>query len=166
MLTTKQINQRITKAVKATSGMREAVQEAVFACIEHIYIHGDVSLLNRLVSELPKGFQAEKLKQFIAATAPVRVNKSELQAKKGIFTFRAIKDEEETKVKQGILLHCPWYDYQPANSDKPKADITTASIFANALKSMVTRLQEHTDLNPLEQQALEALKAAVESRIA
>lgn len=164
MLTAKQINQRITKAVKATNGMREAVQDALFACIEHIYAHGDVSLLNRLVSELPKGFQAEKLKQFIIATAPVRVNKSEVQAEKGIFAFRAIKDEEETKAKQSILLHCAWYDYQPANRDKPKADVTTACIFANSLKSLVKRLQEHTDLTPLEMKALEALKEAVQSR--
>lgn len=164
MLTTKQINQRITKAVKATSGMREAVQDAVFACVEHIYAHGDVSLLNRLFAELPKGIQFEKLKQFVLAVAPIRVNKAELQEEKGLFAFRAIKDEEEVQAKQSILLHCAWYDYQPANSDKAKPEVTTASIFANSLKSMVKKLQEHTDLNEAEIRALKALEEAVNSR--
>lgn len=166
MLTAKQINAKITKAVKATNGMKEAIQEALQASIEHAHDHGDVSLLNRLFAEMPKGVQMEKLKQYTLASAPVRVNKAELQEAKGLFAYKATKDEEELKAKFRVLAKGAWYDYQPANSDKSKAEVTTASIFANTLKSMVKRLQEHTDLNPLEQQALEALKAAVESRIA
>lgn len=164
MLTAKQINQRITKAVKSATTSKEAIQDAVFSCIEHLYAHGDVSLLNRLFAELPKGVQMEKLQQYALATAPIRMNKVDVRAEKGLLAYRAIKEEEEVQAKQSILLHCAWYDYRPANSDKPKAEISTASIFANSLKSMIKRLQEHTDLNDAEINALQALKEAVKSR--
>lgn len=164
MLTAKQINAKITKAVKATNGMREAIQEALQASIEHAYEHGDVSLLNRLFAEIPPGVQIEKLKQYTLASAPIRVNKAELQEAKGLFAYKATKDEEEMRAKYLVLAQSAWYDYRPANSDKPKADISTASIFANSLKSMVKRLQEHTDLNEAEIRALKALEEAVNSR--
>ena len=164
MLTAKQINAKITKAVKATNGAKEAIQEALQASIEHAHDHGDVSLLNRLFAEMPKGVQMEKLKQYTLASAPVRVQKAELQEAKGLFAYKATKDEEELKAKYRALVQGAWYDYQPANSDKPKADVTTASIFANSLRSMVKRLQEHTDLNEAEIRALKALEEAVNSR--
>lgn len=164
MLTAKQINAKITKAIKATNGMKEAIQEALQASIDHAYEHGDVSLLNRLFSEMPKGVQMEKLKQYTLACAPIRVNKTALQEAKGMFAYKATKDEEEMTAKYRVLAQSPWYDYQPKDSDKPKAEVSTASIFANSLKSLVKKLQEHTDLNDLEITALNALKEAVASR--
>lgn len=164
MLTAKQINAKITKAVKATNGMKEAIQEALQASIEHAYEHGDVSLLNRLFSEMPKGVQIEKLKQYALACAPIRVNKTTLQDAKGLFAYKATKDAEEMKAKYRVLAQSPWYDYQPKDSDKPKAEVSTASIFANSLRSLIKKLQDHTDLNDLEITALHALKEAVASR--
>ena len=164
MLTAKQINAKITKAIKATNGMKEAIQDALQASVEHAYAHGDVSLLNRLFSEMPKGVQMEKLKQYTLACAPIRVNKTALQEAKGLFAYKAVKDEEEMKAKYRVLAQSSWYDYQPKASAEPKAEVSTASIFANSLKSLVKKLQEHTDLNNLEITALNALKEAVASR--
>ena len=164
MLTAKQINAKITKAIKATNGMREAIQEALQASIDHAYEHGDVSLLNRLFSEMPKGVQLEKLKQYTLACAPIRVNKTALQDAKGLFAYKAPKDEEELKAKYRVLAQSPWYDYQPKASAELKAKVSTASIFANSLQSLIKKLQEHTDLNDLEITALNALKEAVASR--
>ena len=164
ILTTKQINARINKAIKATTNSNGAIQEALVATIEHLYAHGDVSLLNRLFAELPSGVQREKLKQYVFATAPIRMQKAELQAEKGLFAFKLIKNEAEVEAKQDLLSNIAWYDYKPVQSDKPKAEVSTASIFANSLKSMVKKLQEHTDLNEAEMRALEALKEAVQSR--
>lgn len=163
-LTTKQINARINKAIKATTNSNGAIQEALVATIEHLYAHGDVSLLNRLFSELPSGVQREKLKQYVFATAPIRMQKVDLQAEKGLFAYKAIKDEAEAEAKQDLLSHVAWYDFKPMQSDKPKQAVTTASIFQNTLKSIVKKLQEHTDLNEAEMRALEALKEAVQSR--
>lgn len=163
IITKKQIQAKIAKAVKATANSREAIQDALFVTIHHAYLHGDVSLLNRLFAELPKGIQKEKLQQYALACAPIRMNKVEAREEKGLFAFKLIK-EAECKEKQDLLTNVAWYDYQPANSDKPKADVTTASIFANSLKSMVKRLQEHTDLNEAEIRALKALEEAVNSR--
>lgn len=163
-ITKKQIQAKITKAVKATANSREAIQEALFVTIHHAYLHGDVSPLNRLFAELPSGVQREKLQQYTLATAPIRVNKVEAREVHGLFAFKLIKEESECKEKQDLLSNVAWYDYRPANSDKPKADVTTASIFANSLKSMVKRLQEHTDLNEAEIRALKALEEAVNSR--
>lgn len=164
IITKKQIQAKITKAVKATTNSREAIQEALFVTIHHAYLHGDVSLLNRLFAEMPKGVQIEKLQQYALAVAPIRMNKVDARAEKGLFAFKLIKDEAEVKEKQDLLANVAWYDYRPLNSDKPKADVTTASIFANSLKSMVKRLQEHTDLNEAEIRALKALEEAVNSR--
>lgn len=164
IFTKKQIQAKITKAVKTTTNSREAIQEALFVTIHHAYLHGDVSLLNKLFAEMPKGVQMEKLRQYTLATAPIRMQKADVQAEKGLFAFKLIKEDDEVKSRQDLLSNVAWYDYQPANSDKPKAEVSTASIFANSLKSMVKRLQEHTDLNPLEMAALKALKEAVESR--
>lgn len=164
IITKKQIQAKIAKAVKATVNSREAIQEALFVTIHHAYLHGDVSLLNRLFAELPSGVQREKLQQYTLAIAPIRMNKVEMREEKGLFAFKLIKDEAECKEKQDLLANVAWYDYRPANSDKPKADVTTASIFANSLKSMVKRLQEHTDLNEAEIRALKALEEAVNSR--
>lgn len=163
-ITKKQIQAKITKAVKATVNSREAIQEALFVTIHHAYTHGDVSLLNRLFAELPTGIQKEKLQQYTLATAPIRMNKVDARAEKGLFTFKLIKEEAECKEKQNLLASVAWYDYRPLNSDKPKAEISTASIFSNTLKSMIKKLQEHTDLNDAEIKALKALEEAVKSR--
>lgn len=164
-MTTKQINARINKAIKATTGSNEAIQEALFATIEHAYAHGDVSLLNRLFAELPEGIQFEKLKQYAFATAPIRMNKAEKQETSGLFAYKAVKDEDEVQAKKGILSSINWYNYKPRDSDKPKAETPTATIFANTLKAMVKKLQAHTDLNDSEQKALKALEEAVKSRL-
>lgn len=164
VITKKQIHAKITKAVKATTNSREAIQEALVVTIHHAYMHGDVSLLNRLFTELPSGVQREKLQQYALSTAPIRMQKPDARAEKGLFAFKLIKDEAEAKAKQNLLDSVAWYDYRPLNSDKPKAEISTASIFANSLKSMVKKLQEHTDLNDLEIVALKALEEAVKSR--
>lgn len=164
IITKKQIQAKIANAVKATVNSREAIQEALFVTIHHAYLHGDVSLLNRLFAELPSGVQREKLQQYVLVTAPIRMNKIEARAEKGLFAFKLIKDEAEVKEKQDLLANVAWYDYRPANSDKPRQDVTTASIFANSLKSMVKRLQEHVDLNEAEIRALKALEEAVNSR--
>ena len=164
IITKKQIQAKITKAVKATANSREAIQDALFVTIHHAYLHGDVSLLNRLFAEMPKGVQMEKMQQYALAVAPIRMNKVEVREEKGLFAFKLIKEETECKERQDLLTTATWYDYRPLNSDKPKADVTTASIFANSLKSLVKKLQEHTDLNDLEITALNALKEAVVSR--
>ena len=164
LITKKQIQAKIAKAVKATANSREAIQEALFVTIHHAYLHGDVSLLNRLFAELPSGIQKEKLQQYTLATAPIRMSKVDARAEKGLFAFKLIKDEAEAKAKQDLLNAVAWYDYRPMQSDKPKAEISTASIFSNTLKAMVKKLQEHTDLNDLEISALKALEEAVKSR--
>ena len=164
IITKKQIQAKITKAVKATANSREAIQDALFVTIHHAYLHGDVSLLNRLFAEMPKGVQMEKMQQYALAVAPIRMNKVDLREEKGLFAFKLIKEDVECREKQDLLANIAWYDYQPANSDKSKANVTTASIFANSLKSMVKRLQEHTDLNEAEIRALKALEEAVNSR--
>ncbi len=164
LITKKQIQAKIAKAVKATVNSREAIQEALFVTIHHAYLHGDVSLLNRLFAELPKGVQMEKLQQYALATAPVRMQKVDSREEKGLFAFKLIKEEAECKEQQDLLANVAWYDYRPVNSDKPRQAVTTASIFANSLKSMVKRLQDHVDLNEAEIRALKALEEAVNSR--
>lgn len=162
MKTTKQIQSLITKAVKAANTSKQAIQAAIDATVKHAWQHGDVSLINRLVAALPKGVQLEKIRQYLLEVAPVRPNKAADIQDKGYYKCRKLSDDSE-KVSLSILSDCAWFDYQPMQADK--AEITTSQIFTRHLKAMLKALQQHTDLNTLEQQALIALEAAVNSRI-
>lgn len=159
--TPKQIQSLITKAVKAANTSKQAIQEAIAACTLHAWEHGDVSLINRLIDELPKGVQLEKIKQYLLEVAPVRPNKAADMQDKGYYKYRKLSDDSE-KISLSILSDCAWFDYQPMKADK--AGVTTGQIFTRHLKAMLKALQQHTDLNTLEQQALLALEAAVNSR--
>lgn len=162
MQNTKQIQALITKAVKSANTSKQAIQGAIEACVIHAWQHGDVSLINRLVAELPRGVQIEKIRQYLLEVAPVRPNKAADMQDKGYYKYRKLSDDSE-KISMSILSDCAWFDYQPLKADK--AEATTNQIFVRHLKAMLKQLQTHTDLNALEQQALIALEAAVNSRI-
>ena len=158
----KQINSLINKAVKSVGTSRQALQDAIDATVRHAWQHGDISLINRLIAELPKGVQVEKIRQYLLEVAPVRPNKAADMQDKGYYKYRKLSDDSE-KVSLSILSDCAWFDYQPMKADK--AEVTTSQIFARHLKAMLKALQQHTDMNTLEQQALIALEAAVNSRV-
>lgn len=160
--TTKQIQSLITKAVKAANTSKQAIQAAIDATVKHAWQHGDVSLINRLVAELPKGVQLEKIRQYLLEVAPVRPNKAADIQDKGYYKYRKLSDDSE-KISLSIMSDCTWFDYQLSLADK--AEVTTGQIFTRHLKAMLKALQQHTDLNVLEQQALIALEAAVNSRM-
>jgi hypothetical protein len=159
---TKQIMSLINKAVKYVGTSRQALQDAIDATVRHAWQHGDVSLINRLMAELPKGVQIEKIRQYLLEVAPVRPNKAADMQDKGYYKYRKLSDDSE-KISLSILSDCAWYDYQAMKADK--AEVTTGQIFTRHLKAMLKQLQQHTDLNTLEQQALIALEAAVNSRV-
>lgn len=160
--TTKQIQSLITKAVKAANSSKQAIQEAIDATVRHAWQHGDISLINRLVAELPKGVQLEKIRQYLLEVAPVRPNKAADIQDKGYYKYRKLSDDSE-KISLSILSDVAWFDYQPLKADK--AEATTGQIFTRHLKAMLKALQQHTDLNGAEQDALIALERAVNSRV-
>lgn len=160
--TTKQIISLINKAIKSVGTSRQALQDAIDATVKHAWQHGDVSLINRLVADLPKGVQVEKIKQYLQEVAPVRPNKAVDVQDKGYYKYRKLSDDSE-KISLSILSDVAWWDYQPLKADK--AEVTTHQVFTRHLKAMLKQLQAHTDLNQLEQQALIALEAAVNSRV-
>ena len=159
---TKQILSLITKAVKAANTSKQAIQDAIDATAKHAWQHGDVSLINRLVSDLPKGVQLEKIRQYLQEVAPVRPNKAIDVANKGYYKYRKLSEDSQA-ISLSILADCAWWDYQSAKADKP--EVTTGQVFTRHLKAMLKALQDHTDLTPLEQEALIALEKAVNSRI-
>ena len=157
----KQILSLITKAVKAANTSKQAIQDAIDATVKHAWQHGDVSLINRLVAELPKGVQLEKIRQYLQGVAPVRPNKAIDVADKGYYKYRKLSEDSQA-ISLAILADCAWWDYQSAKADKP--EVTTGQVFTRHLKAMLKALQDHTDLTPLEQDALIALEKAVNSR--
>ena len=159
---TKQIQALITKAVKAANTSKQAIQDAIDATVRHAWQHGDVSLINRLVADLPKGVQVEKIRQYLQEVAPVRPNKAIDVADKGYYKHRKLSDDSQA-TSLSILADCAWWDYQPAKADKH--EVTTGQVFTRHLKAMLKALQNHTDLTPLEQEALIALEKAVNSRV-
>ena len=159
---TKQIQSLITKAVKAANSSKQAIQDAIDATVRHAWQHGDVSLINRLVAALPKGVQLAKIRQYLQEVAPVRPNKAIDVADKGYYKYRKLSEDSQA-ISLSILADVAWYDYQSAKADKP--EVTTGQVFTRHLKAMLKALQDHTDLTPLEQEALIALEKAVNSRI-
>ena len=160
--TVKQVNALITKAIKAANSSKQAIQEAIDATVKHAWAHGDVSLINRLVAELPKGVQLEKIRQYLLEVAPVRPNKAADIQDKGYYKYRKLSEDSQV-ISLSILSDVAWFDYQPMKADK--AEVTTGQVFTRHLKAMLKALQDHTDLTPLEQDALIALEKAVNSRI-
>mgnify|MGYP002717376819 CR=1 FL=1 len=160
--TTKQIQSLITKAVKAANTSKQAIQDAIDATVRHAWQHGDVSLINRLMADLPKGVQLEKIKQYLQEVAPVRPNKSIDVADKGYYKYRKLSDDSE-KISLSILSDCAWWDYQPFKADKP-VGVDTAKVFKGALTSLLKKLKEQTDLTSYEVEAMKALEKAVVDR--
>ena len=158
----KQILSLITKAIKAANNSKQAIQDAIDATAKHAWQHGDVSLINRLVADLPKGVQLEKIRQYLLEVAPVRPNKAIDVADKGYYKHKAFNDDAKA-ISLSILSDVAWFDYQPLKADK--AEVTTGQVFTRHLKAMLKALQDHTDLTPLEQDALIALEKAVNSRV-
>lgn len=160
---TKQIQSLITKAVKAANISKQAIQDAIDATVKHAWQHGDVSLINRLVTDLPKGVQLEKIKQYLQEVAPVRPNKAIDVADKGYYKYRKLSEDSQA-ISLSILADCAWWDYQPIKQQQVQG-VDTAKIFRQALTNLLQKLQNQTDLTPLEQDALIAMERAVNSRI-
>lgn len=166
VLTAKQVEIKIKAVLNAGTKAREAVQSAVQATVMHVWEHGDVTLLNRLIAELPKGMQLEKLRQYILEVAPVCTNKPSLADTGGTYKYKGPNPDNAEEIKAiclNILYTEMWWDYKAIPKRAPK-ESTTAMIFERALKNLVKNLQTHTDLNPSETQALEVLYNAVKSR--
>lgn len=162
MQTTKQIQSLITKAVNSANTSRRAIQDAIVATVNHAWVHGDVSLINRLVAELPKGVQLEKIRQYLQEVAPVRPNKAVDVADKGYYKYRKLNEDTQV-VSLSILSDVAWWDYQSAKADKP-VDVNTAKVFKSALSSLLKKLKEQTDLTSYEVEAMKALEKAVLDR--
>lgn len=166
VLTAKQVEIKVKAAVNAGTKAREAVHSAVQATVMHAWEHGDVTLLNRLIAELPKGMQLEKLRQYILEIAPVRINKPNLVDTEGTYKYKGPNPDNAEEIKAiclNILSTEMWWEYKVIPKRALK-NVTTGMIFERALKNLIKNLQEHTDLNPLEMQALEVLHNAVKSR--
>lgn len=159
---TKQIQSLITKAVKAANTSKQAIQDAIAATVNHAWQHGDVSLINRLVAELPKGVQLEKIRQYLQEVAPVRPNKAIDVADKGYYKYRKLSEDSQA-ISLSILADAAWWDYQFAKADKP-VEIDTAKVFKGALTSLLKKLKEQTDLTSYEVEAMKALEKAVLDR--
>ena len=159
---TKQIQALITKAVKATNTSKLAIQDALDATVKHAWQHGDVSLINRLVADLPKGVQLEKIKQYLQEVAPVRPNKAIDVADKGYYKYRKLSEDSQA-ISLSILTDVAWWDYQPTKADAP-VEIDTAKVFKGALTGLLKKLKEQTDLTSYEIEAMQALEKAVLDR--
>ncbi len=159
---TKQIQSLINKAIKATNASKQAIQDAIDATVRHAWEHGDVSLINRLVAELPKGVQLEKIRQYLQEVAPVRPNKANDVVDKGYYKYRKLSEGSQV-ISLAILADVAWWDYQSAKTNKP-VEIDTAKVFKGALTSLLKKLKEQTDLTSYEVEAMKALEKAVLDR--
>ena len=161
--TTKQIQALITKAVKAANSSKQAIQDAIEATVKHAWQYGDVSLINRLVADLPKGVQLEKLKQYIQECAPVRPHKSTDIESKGAYKYKAYDDEIKA-ISLSLLNDVAWWDYVHTNNQQQNHQVDTAKIFKHALTGLLKKLKEQTDLTSYEVAAMQALEKAVVDR--
>lgn len=160
--TTKQIISLINKAIESVGASRQVLQDAIDATVRHAWQHGDVSLINRLVADLPKGVQLEKIKQYLQEVAPVRPNKAADVQDKGYYKYRKLSDDSQV-ISLSILASVAWWDWQSAKAAKP-VEVDTAKVFKGALSSLLKKLKEQTDLTSYEVVAMKALEKAVLDR--
>lgn len=84
------------KTVITTAGqLQTRIHELSLECIEHAQEHGDVTLIDFLVKELPKGQRVEALKLWVETFTPIRWNGKDevgmLKAEAKTFTPFAIE---------------------------------------------------------------------------
>ena len=132
----KQINASITALIASAEKMQQRILELATECLQHAQAHGDVTLIERLVTELPKGQRAKALGVWVGTYFPVKGNADGWSLKRGW-------DKNPDLWRFEEALADPYWN--PAEDKMFKADLsqfTFDQIVNAALNSKLNRLEK------------------------
>lgn len=131
MRTQKQILTAIQHIAITGKGLDDAVQSVGLDVLQHVELHGEVSLANKLLKALPKGARAKALADWFNRFGKITVNTDRTTAKE--FPLVYCK-EGQTNLEGAAGM--PWYK---CKQDKPLA---VEFDFAGQLMSLLKRANE------------------------
>lgn len=125
---TAELNKAIDSIVSRGKKLDQSIQVAGLSILAHIQAHGDVTLLNRLVVEFPKGSRRTAFMHWAAAFGKVLPNPDTETAKERPFLF----DKQGNTDLEGAEER-PWVEF------KPEAPINQVFDFAQALAALIKK---------------------------
>jgi len=105
------IGELIDSIQKAGAKLDRMIWQGAVSAIAHLDQHGDVTLVNRLYTAMPKGSRALALAEYLLAFAKVRANDDPKNKKATPFLYAKDKD---TKLEKALTT--PWYDFRKEKS--------------------------------------------------
>lgn len=107
--TTGLIDKAISSIKSRGKKLDNDIHVAACSCINHIELHGDVTLLNRLIEAMPKGSRVNALRDFVGSFAKVDYNEE-------------TKAFDYNKKKVTLLqeaMEISWVEFKPEQPYKP-----------------------------------------------
>ena len=114
MRTQKQILAAIQNINITGKGLDQSVQSVGLEVLQHVELHGEVSLANKLLQALPKGARAKALAEWLRLHGKIAVNTDRASAKKFPLVYNK---QGETRLEAAAAL--PWFE---CKKDKPLAE--------------------------------------------
>ena len=131
MRTQKQILAAIQNISITGKCLDQSVQSVGLDVLQHVELHGEVSLANKLLKALPKGARAKALADWLQLHGKIIVNTDKATAKQ----FPLVYHKQGTTLLEAAAAK-PWYE---CKKDKPLA---VEFDFAGQLMSLLKRANE------------------------
>jgi hypothetical protein len=116
-----------------TSGKRldDLIQTVGLSVLNHVELHGDVTVVNSLYLSMPKGSRSKALAEWLMAHGKVVANTDRKAAKTAPFVF-----EKSKATKLDAAMQAPWFTFAPEPAVVDMFD------FQAALKSLLARAEK------------------------
>lgn len=129
---TKLIDKAIASIANRGKKLDSDIQLAALSVINHIDMHGDVTLANRLFDALPKGARRLALAEWFLAFGKLAANTDKATAKTGVH-FLYAKDKKTDLVG---ATETPWYEM------KKEADVISAFDVQAELARLLAKIKK------------------------
>lgn len=138
--TSEQIKNDIATIGKASAKLKANVQECAVQTIGHARLHGDYTLMQRLLDNLSGAVRKASLVAFFEKHGPV---KWESKTEKLEFLKRVDLPEWSEEVQE-ILMLSPWDE---AKKETIKSIYDPVSMFESILKTSLAKMKKHEKIN-------------------
>lgn len=143
--TAKKSTELISKAITSIATRGKKLDNDIWiagcSCINHLELHGDVTLLNRLVAAMPKGSRVNALREWIESFAKVRYNTE-------------TKEFDYDKSKVNLLddaMATSWVEFKPEPAYQAMDfDVELAKVIKKALSRVKSDKGDKIDSKKLE----------------
>jgi hypothetical protein len=152
MLTTKQINTKITTFLRSDKKQRDTLQDLIVLTREHAKEHGDFTLLSKLIS----GLKANKSRNLKAITTYIQEFTTGIQWVTGD-KYTGYKKQAGATV-EFLELPMPWFEHKANAQVIAKVDVLSR---AKSLMTTITKAIEEGNIKDGQQEDAESLKRAL-----